>query len=232
MKKLIQGIIEFRRRHQKTYQENFGRLVRGQNPDSLFIACSDSRVVPNTFASTNPGDLFVIRNVGNLVPTCCNEPSSDGVAESAAIDFAMQSLRVSDIIVCGHSECGAMSALSDGLEKLSSPHLRNWLSNGKKSLEKLEDNGYIKPNFFHLSRHNQLSQINTLQQLDNLMTYPTVRSRVESGELQLHAWWFDIATADVFYFNQLSRQFQLIGEGPLKDWIFQDSRFPDENDSL
>src|SRR5271165_3350755 len=104
MKKLINGIVEFRRNVQKGYRQAFGKLADGQAPDTLFIACSDSRVVPNTFASADPGDLFVIRNVGNLVPHAKTPDNS----EAAAMEFAVEKLGVSDIIVCGHSECGAM----------------------------------------------------------------------------------------------------------------------------
>src|SRR5437016_12969424 len=108
MKKLIQGIVEFRRTAQPDYRKRFAHLALGQRPDTLFIACSDSRVVPNLFASTEPGDLFVIRNVGNLIP-----PFSEGESgphfgsEAAAIQFALTQLPITEIVVCGYSECGA-----------------------------------------------------------------------------------------------------------------------------
>ena len=112
MQKLVSGIVEFRRSTQESYREAFGKLAVGQFPDALFIACSDSRVVPNTFASTDPGDLFVVRNVGNLIPPCdVQGHSSADESEAAAIEFAIQNLSVKNIIVCGHSECGAMGAL-------------------------------------------------------------------------------------------------------------------------
>src|SRR5436190_3831044 len=112
MKKLIQGIVEFRQNVRPDYRDRFARLALGQAPDTLFIACSDSRVVPNLFASADPGDLFVIRNVGNLVAPA----GSDGISPSdasgaAAIEFSLINLAVTDIVVCGHSECGAMHAL-------------------------------------------------------------------------------------------------------------------------
>src|SRR5262245_49599711 len=106
MKKLIKGIAEFRKNLLPSYKDTFARLALGQAPDALFIACSDSRVVPNLFASTDPGDLFVVRNVGNIVPPWREQDlreKSDSVG--AAIEFAVNTLHVKDIIVCGHSEC-------------------------------------------------------------------------------------------------------------------------------
>src|SRR3984893_9485910 len=104
MKKLIQGIVDFRKNLTEESRALFAKLALEQKPDTLFIACSDSRVVPNLFASTNPGDLFVLRNIGNLVPPASSPDSS----ASAVIEFSIFSLHVSDIIVCGHSECAAM----------------------------------------------------------------------------------------------------------------------------
>src|SRR5260221_6050909 len=115
MKKLVKGIIDFRRKGLPGYREKFGHLALGQSPDTLFIACSDSRVVPNTFASADPGDLFVIRNVGNLIaPADPSGLSPSDESEGAAIEFAVLTLGVRDIIVCGHSECGAMQAALGG----------------------------------------------------------------------------------------------------------------------
>ena len=128
MKKLVKGIIDFRKHVRPSYRETFARLALGQSPDTLFIACSDSRVAPNVFASTDPGDLFVIRNVGNLVPPCGGEHgrSTADESEAAAIEFAVMNLGVSDVIICGHSECGAMQALLNGREKVQTPNLKSW----------------------------------------------------------------------------------------------------------
>src|SRR3954464_15796837 len=119
MKKLIRGIIEFRKTKLQIYREKFAVLATGQSPDTLFIACSDSRVVPNLFASTDPGDLFVVRNIGNLV-----SPRSDehGHSTAAAIEYAINNLGVKNVVICGHSECGAMQALMNGRENVSLPN--------------------------------------------------------------------------------------------------------------
>src|SRR5580692_2047595 len=141
MKKLVKGIIDFRKTIRPNYQETFARLALGQSPDTLFIACSDSRVVPNLFASTDPGDLFVIRNVGNMIPPCAgtNGHSTADESEAAAIEFAVQTLGVSEIIVCGHSECGAMMALVKGRDKVKTPNLKAWLRHGEKAMNALKN---------------------------------------------------------------------------------------------
>ena len=208
MQKLIRGIIEFRKNVQAGYREAFGRLAVKQTPDALFIACSDSRVVPNTFASTNPGDLFVLRNVGNLIPTCGSDGFSEGdKAEAAAIEYSVLELNVADIIVCGHSECGAMRALLDNRRKLFSPNLRKWLRHGDEALERL--NLGQSPDA-KLSGHNQLSQLNVLLQMEHVLSYPFVQERVARGTLAVHGWWFEIANADVFAYNLKQKRFVLI----------------------
>lgn len=210
MKKLIQGIVEFRRKVQKDYREAFGKLATGQSPDTLFIACSDSRVVPNTFASTNPGDLFVLRNVGNLIPPCgAHGVSLSDEAEAAAIEFAVLNLNVKDIIVCGHSECGAMRALADNREMVSTPNLKNWLRHGDLALAQMKS-GYVLDQT--LAPHNQLSQLNVLLQMEHIRSYPAVQERVANGRLSIHGWWFDITHADVYAFEDELNRFVLIDE--------------------
>lgn len=207
MKKLVKGIVEFRQNTLPEYREKFARLALGQSPDTLFIACSDSRVAPNVFASTEPGDLFVVRNVGNMVPCCGkNGHSTADESEAAAIEFALSNLKVSDIIVCGHSECGAMHALLEGRDKLRAPNLRSWLRHGEASLPKLEQatQGF--------SRVNQLSQLNVLQQLENLRSYPLVKERLEKNQLKLHGWWFELHTALVYAFEDCEGTFVPIDE--------------------
>ncbi|MBF0292192.1 MAG: carbonic anhydrase, partial [Nitrospinae bacterium] len=130
MKKLIRGIVEFRSKVRPEYAETFAKLALGQNPDTLFIACSDSRVVPNLFASTDPGDLFVIRNVGNLISPCGADGVSLGdVSEAAAIEYSALYLGISNIVVCGHSECAAMKELIAGNTRDEMPMFKTWLGN-------------------------------------------------------------------------------------------------------
>lgn len=207
MKKLVQGIVEFRKKILPEYREKFARLALGQSPDSLFIACSDSRVAPNVFASTDPGDLFVVRNVGNLIPLCGHEGHSTAdESEAAAIEFAVTQLNVSDVIVCGHSECGAMLALVEGREKVAAPNLRAWLRHGEAALARSHQNPA------GLSRVNALSQANVLQQLEHLRSYPLVRERIDAGKLKLHGWWFELKTASVYAYEESLGRFIVIDE--------------------
>lgn len=207
MKKLVRGIVEFRKKALPSYREIFQHLALGQSPDTLFIACSDSRVAANVFASTEPGDMFVIRNVGNLIPCCGKDGHSlADESEAAAIEFALLNLTVTEIIVCGHSECGAMNAIINGREKVQAPHLKAWLRHGEDALPLLDTHkGDLSP-------VNKLSQLNVLQQLEHLKTYPLVRERIEQGKLTLHAWWFELAGASVYAYDESQKKFIMIDE--------------------
>ena len=215
MIKLIRGIVDFRKNKRPLYKEIFAKLALGQSPDALLIACSDSRVVPNLFASSDPGDLFVVRNVGNLIPpyqlpehtSPCLHPSS----EAAAIEFALTALPIKDIIVCGHSECGAMIALEKNNLPSQVALLKQWLSYGENILTSQNkclsfiDTPYLK-------QHNQLSQLNVLQQIEHLKTYPMVAQKLSEKKLHLHGWWFDIKEADIYEYEQGKKKFCLIDE--------------------
>lgn len=211
MKKLIEGIVEFRKNLSPENRDLFAKLALGQKPDALFIACSDSRVVPNLFASTNPGDLFVLRNIGNMVPPATDSPS-DACAQ-AAIEFSVNSLNVSNIIVCGHSECGAIQAITEGVNKEKYPYLCCWLRYGQESYKKVKEGFILDPK---LSEQNQISQVNVLQQMEHIASYPFVRERIEKHQLQIHGWWFDIAQADVYCYEKQINQFVLIDENEAK----------------
>lgn len=219
MRKLIKGIVDFRKNLLKEYCNKFAKLALRQSPDTLFVACCDSRVVPNTFASSDPGDLFVLRNIGNLIPPCCcKSPGNCKIDTSvaAAIEFSMLDLEVQDIVICGHSECGAMQTLIDNAAKdaCSLPSLNAWLEYAASSYERFK-NSVSKTN--DLSPCNLLSRINVLQQLDNLKTYPLVMERLQSNKLRIHGWWFDLATANVYHYNLDSEEFVLIDEKEAKN---------------
>jgi carbonic anhydrase len=218
MRKLIEGIVAFRREVRPGYRETFARLALGQKPDCLFIACSDSRVVPNLFASTEPGDLFVIRNVGNLVPPAGPGGISAGDgAEAAAIEYAVRALEVRDIVVCGHSSCGAMMTILDQsqnrpLDGSGGPEASNlvqWLQHASPALERLGAGRTLDPS---LPPHDVLSQLNVLQQVAHVKSYPAVAERISDGALGVHGWWFDIARADVSAYVPESDRFELIDE--------------------
>ncbi len=185
MKKLIRGIIQFHETKRQGYEDTFSKLALGQKPDALFIACSDSRVAVNVFASTDPGDLFVVRNVGNLVPPFGN-PGGTGTA--AAVDFAVDKLAVSDIIVCGHSDCGAMHAHCQGQDALPEGSIKRWLEMGAGPEAKGMD-------------VNEASRRNVTVQLEHLKGYPAVGRAMRERGLGLHGLWFDIRHLEVLYYE-------------------------------
>jgi carbonic anhydrase len=195
MKKLIQGIMDFRRSRRDGVRELFAKLALGQKPDCFFIACSDSRVAVNVFASTDPGDLFVIRNLGNIMP-----PFPDGGSAVAALEYAVGTLNVRHIVVCGHSDCGAIRALSGDQKFLSKTPLGNWLRHAAAAggtINKTED---------------AFSKRNVMLQLENLRSHPMVYSREASGNLKLHGLWFNIRDAEVFYLESAQKDFVLIDD--------------------
>jgi len=211
VKKLIRGIVDFRQKVRPGVRDTFARLALGQSPDALLIACSDSRVVPNLFASTEPGDLFVIRNPANIISPCGEDGRSvSDESEAAAIEFSTLALNVQDIIVCGHSECGAMRMLWENQKNVLAPHLHAWLRHAEGALRQVREGAL--PTGGKLAPHNYLSQVNVLRQLDHLRTYPIVRERLQAGRLRLHAWWFDIAEAEVLSYDDRAGKFVVIDE--------------------
>jgi carbonic anhydrase len=148
--------------------------MENKKPNTLFICCCDHRVLPYKITSKKPGDLFILRNIGNIVPPCNTHENSVG----AAIEYAVGQLEVTEIIVCGHSDCGGMKAVVKNSEKTS--HLKNWLKYAAPT------NGVSLPD--------ELSKINVKHQIKNLMTYPVVKKRVDEATLKIHGWWIDLDT--------------------------------------
>ena len=202
MRHLLLGLIEFRENNLPLYAERFRELSAGQEPDTLFITCADSRVVPNLLLSTDPGDLFTMRNVGNLIPPATTDGVSTGdLSEASAIEYAVSVLEVPYVVVCGHSECGAMKAVLNPDAVAGAPNLGRWLYHADEAAFRLTRDGPLDGS---LSRHDQLSQ------LDHLRTYPVVRDRVAEGRLQLYGWWFDVGSGDMYAWHEAERRFVLI----------------------
>jgi carbonic anhydrase len=210
VKKLLQGIVDFHQKIRPGIRDTFARLALGQSPDALLIACSDSRVAPNLFASTEPGDVFVIRNPGNLIaPSGKTGLSTSDEGEAAAIEFALLRLNVSDIILCGHSECGAMRILLDDKKDADAPHLYSWIRHAKGALKRVQAGERMKA---PLALHNHISQFNVLQQLENLRSYAVVQERLDAGKLRLHGWYFDLAQAELLAYDEARGEFVVIDE--------------------
>ncbi len=200
LRKLVKGIHSFQRGFFTTHKELFEKLAtEGQNPETLFITCSDSRVVPNLITGAAPGDLFIVRNVGNIVPGLT---LAGGTA--AAIEYATEVLEVKDIVVCGHTQCGAVEAILNP-EKLSAlPTVKRWLAEASTVRDILDHRyGDLLP----AERAIVAVEENVLSQLEHLREYPSVSTRLEAGNLKLSGWVFDIATGQVFEFDPVEMQF-------------------------
>jgi len=179
----------------------------GQTPQALFITCADSRIVPADLVNADPGDLFVLRNIGNIVPTWTGTPGDDDSVGSA-VEYAVNVLKVHSIVVCGHSECGAMKALLAGHEGLGGS-LSRWLSHGTSSLTRhARDGGHHQST----SPHNDLARTNVVEQLERLRTYPAVQRGMADGRLRLYGWFFDLKRAKVTVFEEATQRFVDAGE--------------------
>jgi carbonic anhydrase len=208
MRKLIMGIVDFRERLLPQYAARFRDLAEDQAPDTLLITCSDSRLVPELVTSGDPGDLFVMRNVGNMVPPATVDGASTGdLSEASAIEYAVLELKVSSIVVCGHSGCGAMKAALARKPMPETPNLVRWLHHSASALFRLNQEGPLDP---RRSPCDQLAQLNVLVQLEHLATYPIVRRRLDAGTLLLSGWWFDIAKGEMFAYQREKRIFESI----------------------
>lgn len=207
MQRLIDGVHRFRKEEFGRYSALFRKLSQeGQNPHTLFITCADSRVLAELVTQSKPGDLFVVKNIGNIVPPANVFGSTNSTA--AAVEFAVDVLRVNDIVVCGHSQCGAMSALLDQTRVRSSmPHLSQWLKLAEPVRQRVV-NDY--PALTQDQRTTLAAEENVLFALDNLHSYPCVQERLGDGSLRLHGWFFKIATAELFAYDPETRQFNPI----------------------
>ncbi len=206
VQKLIAGIHRFRNEYWDGGRELFSRLAEhGQFPEALFITCCDSRVIPTVITHSHPGDLFILKNIGNFVPPFSPGPL-DGTGVAAAIEYAVEHLKVRDIIVCGHSDCGAMKALYKDPARFSgTPHLAEWLKLGKRTLEVVAAN---YPDRTPEERLLITAEENVLVQMENLKTYPVVRQAAREGKLHVHAWFFEIGTGTVHRYSPEKGQYE------------------------
>jgi carbonic anhydrase len=184
---LIEGVLQFREQVYPKRQEQFRRLASGQRPHTLFIACADSRVVPEMITQTDPGELFVCRNIGNIVPAYGE--MMGGV--SAIIEYACTELGVSHIVVCGHSDCGAMKGLlnPDDPNLRRMPTVASWLRNAEAARGVVE---VTRPDLDGAAKVQALVEQNVRTQMQHLRTQPAVAARLAEGSLSLHGWVYDI----------------------------------------
>ncbi len=205
MQKLVDGLHKFRSEIFHSHRDLFRTLSTGQQPEALFITCSDSRINPNLITQSQPGDLFILRNAGNIIPP---HEAGNG-SEAATIEFAVAALGIRHIIVCGHTLCGAMRALHEPALTEDAPALRAWLAHAEATRR------MVKENYAHIEGSARLTvtvEENVLAQIENLRTHPVVRSRLARGELALYAWVYKIETGEVFQYEHDTGQFALIAE--------------------
>lgn len=211
MNKLVRGVADFIRRKRPELKTTFRRLARDQRPTALLLTCSDSRIVPSLLFGTDPGDLFEIRTVGNLIaPAGPKATASVGdQSEAAAIEYALLALHVRHVLVMGHSNCGAMKVVLEAHAPEEAPHLGRWLAHAHSARAKLAQTPSIDP---ALPPEDRLSQANVLQQLDHIRTYGLVAGGLDRGAVELHGAWFDVERANVHAWIASEQHFVRVDE--------------------
>jgi carbonic anhydrase len=202
VEQIREGVRRFRTVVFRERREVYENLAEKQKPYALFLTCGDSRIEPSLLTGTEPGQIFVERTPGNIVPIYADSVS---VGVSASIEYAIAVLGVADVIVCGHSACGAMKGLlhPDVLEKL--PATARWLKYAQPAVQLLEQECRGVDESDRLKR---LAQLNVLEQMAHLHTHPTVEERFKRGSLGIHGWYYEIHTGTVEAFNPSTREFE------------------------
>ncbi|NDJ27970.1 carbonic anhydrase [Campylobacter sp. MIT 12-8780] len=207
MQSLIKGAVKFMQEDFKEHKKLFKSLKDRQEPHTLFIGCSDSRVIPNLITNTGPGELFVVRNIANIIPPY--RVANDYLATTSAIEYAVNALKVRNIIVCGHSNCGGCSALYSSEKELEKvPNVKHWLS----MLEDIKNEVLS----FSVAQNDEAmrswltEKLNLLHSLQNLLTYPGIKEALLEGKMELHAWYYIIETGEIYEYNMDLKNFTLI----------------------
>ncbi|MCP4172289.1 MAG: carbonic anhydrase [Fuerstiella sp.] len=201
MQKLVEGVHQFQRVVFSSKKHLFEALAGGQQPLALFITCADSRIDPSLLTQTDPGELFVLRNAGNIVPPY---GAVDG-GEAATIEYAVEVLGVNNIIVCGHSHCGAMAGLLDPSQLTKLPAVRAWLRHSESTCRIVDENNLHVDS--PVDRLDAAVEENVLVQLDHLRTHPAVAAALRRNVLDLHGWVYRFETGEVFGYHSGERQF-------------------------
>jgi len=206
MEKLFRGIMEFRQQEFESHRTLFQSLGREQKPHTLFIGCSDSRVVPNLITRTHPGELFVVRNIANIVPPY--RKTEEFVSTTSAIEYAVLALEVDSIVVCGHSNCGGCASLNLPAERLEHlPHVRKWLEVSKEVRGRVDR---LVTDDSPEEREWLTERVNILVQMRNLLSYPYIRERFDQGTLSVLGWHYIIETGEIYNFCDEEKVFKLI----------------------
>ena len=210
MKALIEGVKKFQSEVFAAQKQLFSRLAHGQHPRALFITCSDSRIDPCLLTQTHPGELFILRNAGNIVPSYGAQIGGT----TATIEYAVGVLGVKDIIVCGHTDCGVAKGILDPGQAKDLPSLREWLLQAEATRR------IIQENYSHLKGDELLTatiQENVRVQLAHLRTHPLIAAKLRRGAVALHGWVYSIPTGEVWTFDEGRDQFVSLLEAPLDE---------------
>jgi carbonic anhydrase len=208
VEKLVRGVKAFQESEFSEYRGLFHQLAQIQTPETLFITCSDSRIDPALITQSQPGDLFIIRNAGNIVPPY----GVGGEGAGATIEYAVAALAVKDIVICGHSRCGAMGGLLNPKYLESLPAVQKWVSFAESTRR------IMREHYQHLSGDallNAAVEENVLEQLDHLRTHPSVAVRLAAGDIRLHGWVYDLETGEVYAYQPNEGQFVPLAEASL-----------------
>jgi carbonic anhydrase len=207
MDRIIAGVHRFRRTEYAKNREMYEELARKQQkPMALFITCSDSRVLPHRITQTQPGDLFEIRNAGNIIPP--HGAASGG--ESATIEYSIDVLAVKHIIVCGHSQCGAMKAMLQETPLEQLPAAKAWFANAEAT-KRIVRQKYAKGGYDLDSLGILAAQENVLVQMNHVSTHPCVAARLAAGDVQVYGWYYDIGGGLVLQYDQSLGRFVELG---------------------
>ncbi|VVO74713.1 carbonic anhydrase [Pseudomonas fluorescens] len=206
MKALIEGFLKFQKEAFPQRTDLFKHLATTQHPGTLFITCSDSRVVPELLTQQEPGELFVIRNAGNIVPSY--SPHSGGV--SATVEYAVAVLGVTDIVICGHSDCGAMTAVAKCTCMDHLPAVAGWLQHAESAKVINES----RPHTSEAAKVSSMVRENVIAQLANIQTHPSVRLAQEKGQVNLHGWVYDIGTGSIDALDADNKTFKSLVKHP------------------
>ncbi len=206
MDRVLSGVAKFQREVYPEKEKNFRELAEGQQPEVLFITCADSRIDPNLITQTEPGELFICRNAGNVVPPHSNQTGG----MTASIEYAVAALGVEHIVVCGHTDCGAMKGALNPEMLASLPHVKEWLGHCRAAVEVVrEQHGEVGPE--HLEC---VTAENIALQLQHLRTHPAVAARLAVGRLHLHGWLYNIETGEVLCYNEATRGLEPLDTNP------------------
>lgn len=204
-KRLLEGIRGFKENEFIPKQEFFKDLSDKQNPHTLFIGCSDSRVVPNLITQTFPGELFVVRNIANLIPYY-KKHSDTYLATTAAIEYAVNQMNVSNIIVCGHSNCGGCAALYQDKELANLPHTKKWMELAHPVKKIVEEK--IAKNKIALEQRSLFTeQLNVVEQMSHLLKYNYISKKVKEGKLNVMGWYYNIEKGDIYNYDKNLKRF-------------------------